>query len=487
MFKNILKYISLTLVLILPLASCQKTDIVYSNQISAESITKISEEILNTDYQFFKGNFVISEEQHWTSKYQDASHGEGHAILNSSEYLVYDPNSQKFYIIARSMSYDNNHKVTVNDMHGDYIQASDINAVGNLDEFYGNGFVINHNDIYLIDFSSNPVRIDASKMSIFTMPEINDKQWVEYHSTADNIRLGDAKVFPPYSYQNKNLSKVSLKQSIGDFKAYKNEENLTYEDTARVLNINGKFDYAYEKIDAKTALTEINKLYSFSNKTTFAELIGNSTSKLDNPWKNAMQQSVEFADRLNTYVSANTRLNNIFLGMKKLRSTGKYTDNEIADAIVNNTEINEILKTVQTYPNQNIDDLEKAVLKTSDQEFIKIFDLNKPILLENLESYSKNFQIIQDRLAILNMHLSKQQVLNPNELNSELNKLFMYNSDTTAQSKSSLFLEICFHNIYTFGNLNKPSSKDAQRYLNNIYQTINDEIAMNNFSISNPE
>lgn len=487
MFKNILKYISLTLVLILPLASCQKTDIVYSNQISAENITKISEEILNSNYEFFKGNFVISEEQRWTSKYQDASHGEGRAVFNSSEYLVYDPNSQKFYIIARSMTYDNNHKAIVNDMHGNYIQASDINAIGNLDEFYGNGFVINQNDIYTIDFSSNPVRIDASKMIIFTMPEVNDKQWVEYHSTADNVRLGDAKVFPPDSYQNKNLSKVTLNQSIGDFKAYENEEKLISEDTSRVLNVNGKFDYAYEKIDAKKALDEINRIYENSNKNIFSELIGDSSNRLDNNWKDVLQKSVEFADTLDASVSANKRIYKILTAIKSTHDNKTYTDEQIAYTVVTNPEINNILINIKPNPAQKINALEKAVITTSDQEFIKIFDLSKPILLETLESYSKNFQTTEDKLAILNLHLSKQKILTPEELDIELNQLFMYNLDPIVTINSSLFLEICFHNMYTFSNLNEPSSKDAQRYIKRMFQTIDDEIAMNNFSNSNPE
>ena len=480
MFKNILKYISSALVLILILTSCQKANMTASTQSEAEDIKKIAEEILKKDYQFFKGNAIISEEQKWTSKYQDGSHGEGNAVFSSADYLVYEPDSQKFYILARSMTYDSNHKVTVNDMNGNYIQTADIHAVGALDEFYGNGFVINQDGSYVINFASNPVRIDAAEMSIFTMPEVNNKQWVSYHSTADTVRLGDARVLPPDSAQNEKLAEMPQLDSISDSKTYGNKESRVYEATSRLWNVKGSFDYSYEKIDADKALTELNEIYKDSNKNTFAELIGDSTSNLDANWKDVINNSAEFADTLDASVSANNRLDTIFSGMKAAHATGNYTDEQIADTIVNSPEINEILKSTQTDPAQSLNSLEKAVLKTSDSEFIEIFNLSKALLLENLESYSKSFQAIQDKLAILNLHLSKQKALTPDQLNAELNSLFMNTKDPTVTMKSSLFLEICFHNMYTFANINEPSSEDAQRYLKNMFQSIHDEVAMSN-------
>ncbi|MGL5257572.1 MAG: hypothetical protein ACRC76_11065, partial [Proteocatella sp.] len=266
--------------------------------------------------------------------------------------------------------------------------------------------------------------------------------------------------------------------SISDSKTYGNRESRVYEATSRLWNVKGSFDYSYEKIDANKALDELSKIYKDSNKNTFAELIGDSTSNLDSNWKDVINSSAEFADTLDASVSANNRIDNIFSGIKLAHSTGNYTDEQIAYTIVNNTEINEILKSTQTDPAQSLNALEKAVLKTSDAEFIEIFNLSKALLLENLESYSKGFQAIQDKLAILNLHLSKQKALTSDELNAELNSLFMHTTDPMVTMKSSLFLEICFHNMYTFANIKEPSSEDAQRYLKNMFQSIHDEIAM---------
>jgi len=201
-------------------------------------------------YRFFKGNVLIDEEQSWKSKFEDASHGEGSAQLAVEELIAYDANTQKAYIVTRSLKYTSQHLVTVNDLHGTFIDKRPVDATGELTECYGLG--VDQDGTF--DLSGLPVRIDQVETRFYTIPATHNTQWVAYRSAGDTIRWSIERIGPPEFALDSQLQQIPMLDTIANTKTYGNRQSAMYEATNRLWNVKGTVDYSYDKIDSAQAL-----------------------------------------------------------------------------------------------------------------------------------------------------------------------------------------------------------------------------------------
>lgn len=233
---------------------------------SAEAPSDIEDadilQMLN-DYLFFIGDVMIDEEQKWQSKYQDASHGEGNAQLAVNELIAYDPETQKAYIIARTLKFESQHMVTVNDINGNFAGRSPIDASGELTECYGLG----QNQGGKLDFSGLPVRMDQIETTFYTHPATHNSQWVAFRSIADTVRWSVERIGPPDTALDPQLQQITLLDTIANTKTYGNLQSAMYEATRRLWQVKGTVDYSYSKISSVQALDYLKTKLNASKVT----------------------------------------------------------------------------------------------------------------------------------------------------------------------------------------------------------------------------
>lgn len=233
-------------------------------------------------YGFFIGDVLIDEEQKWQSKYQDASHGEGNAKLAVKELIAYDPATQKAYIIVRTLKYESQHMVTVNDIQGNFSGRSPISASGELIECYGLG---QYND-GVLDFTGLPIRMDQVETNFYTRPATHNSQWVAYRSIGDSVRWSIERIGPPEYAVDAQLHQLATIDTVTNTKTYGNRESAMYEATNRLWQVKGTVDYRYTKIDhlkaldyLKTQIRELELANSYVSPSGLASL-GSDYSKL---------------------------------------------------------------------------------------------------------------------------------------------------------------------------------------------------------------
>ena len=94
------------------------------NALSNDQLTEDERESfagqLLKEYVFYQGRVTVFENQKWKSTGPDGTSGVGDTTLSTDEILVYDRETQKTYIISRYMSCTGWHRITVNDMQGNY-------------------------------------------------------------------------------------------------------------------------------------------------------------------------------------------------------------------------------------------------------------------------------------------------------------------------------------------------------------------------------
>ncbi len=258
---------------------------------------------------FYQGRVTIFENQKWTSRGTDGSSGVGDSTVSTDEILVYDPETKKTYIVSRYMSAVGQHGVTVNDMHGNFLQYADIVHSGDLYEYYGTGLLwrkqledgIASESVlsrYTLNFGANPVRMDNERSVIYTYPLPRQVDWVTYVSIAGTDRRGGARIFPPEeNNKNPDIDLVPGLTNVSDSNPYNSGETWVYEATDRIWTPSGEFYYDYYKISYDDAMSEIDRLEREANAAkTFGEMAENQPP--------AWQETANLADGLNAIASA---------------------------------------------------------------------------------------------------------------------------------------------------------------------------------------
>ncbi len=279
-----------------------------SDQLTQEERESLAQQLLK-NYSFYQGRVTVVENQKWTSRGSDLSSGFGDTTLSTDEILVYDKETQKTYIISRYMSCTGWHRVTVNDMHGNYIQDCDIVHSGELYEYYGTGLlwkktldVASASDSvisrYTLNFAANPVRMDNSRSVIFTYPLPRQIDWVTYVSIAGTDRRGGIRMWPPEeNTKNTELDLVPTLTNISDSNTYNQNESWLYEATDRIWIPSGTFSYDYYQISYEDAMSEIERL---RQETAAAGSFGAMAADQPPAW----QETAALADELGATVSA---------------------------------------------------------------------------------------------------------------------------------------------------------------------------------------
>jgi hypothetical protein len=265
---------------------------------------------------FYQGRVTIYEDQKWTSRGTDGSSGYGDSTLSTDEILVYHPETQKTYIISRYMSCSGWHRITVNDMHGNFLQSADVVHSGDLYEYYGTGFIWQKNpentiasehliEKYTLNFAANPVRMNNDTGSFYTYPLPRQIDWVTFTSIAGTERRGGIRMFPPdESKKNTDVTTVPLVSAISDTNTYNSSETWVYEATDRIWTPSGRVSYDYYKISYSDAMSEIERLEAEASVSgSFSEIAQNQPP--------AWQEAAATADELGSIASTIDGLNDI--------------------------------------------------------------------------------------------------------------------------------------------------------------------------------
>jgi len=294
-----------------------------------------------SSYTFYKGYATIYETQKWTSYYDDKSHGEGDAIFNSEEILIYDESAGKLYILARTMDYESEHLVTVNDPNGNFLSFATVKGWGNLTEHYVMPYVFDGK----INLIFNPCRVYVKSNTIFTLPKVWKSEWVTYLSTAATTRMGDARVFLPDDLEDINLLRIPDINNFTNSKGYNKDEIYVYEATDRFFVPVGTFVYSYTKVDYEEiedelqlmmykCAADISKLYlnKHYNPATIAmhdltnEVAnGNYTGSILENGLESLDSSGDFKPDISETRAVGTMINQLQSSISKLQSEDGVT------------------------------------------------------------------------------------------------------------------------------------------------------------------
>ncbi len=379
-----------------------------NNDLDIEVVRSLDPEILK-DYVFYHGIATVMEDQYWKSKFDDGSHGEGDAVLTSEDYLVFDPVSRKLYIVARNLTYNSKHTVTVNDMNGNYINTANISATGELQEFYSWGFVFDNT----INFSALPIRIEAETSSVYTRPETRHPYWVAYTSTADTIKLGRDRVMPPDIAPSTVALNLPLLERIADEKKYGNKDLYSYEATNRLWNIKGAFDYQYQKITYEEMLEGVNAILE-------AESTDQSFSKRAEALPDVWQASAQLFDQLTALNDASASGYDYMLAIDSIESANKDRANLVIETLNQQNDITASRKLLNDLVGERADQSVQRNLKTF------VMDSGDPKLLESFGPYIETINTIFSRYSQLQKELENSfRSITTENLRAELDNLII--------------------------------------------------------------
>lgn len=392
--------------------------------------TEDIEHNLLKDYVFYKGKATVYENQSWKSKGTDGSSGIGDATLTSEEVLVYDQATDKCYIVGRCLNYNSGHTITVNDMHGKYLNTGNVSAKGELIEYYGNGILqksekdnteASINPQYTFNFNSNPIRMDNQKKLVFTIPPTKKSDWVIYVSTAETTRTGGPRVLPPEEINNDILNLVPEVSNISDSKSYNSNETYVYEATTRFWTPTGNFSYEYTKMTYDQIKEELDKLQEAAEHK---EIFKNMVKDYPSVWS----ETADLADSMDIIRNESQTITDI---IKTAIPTNYKENKNLGDSIYtisNDRRLKEALKKEleEIQMQQGIlSKLNDTVLKTSSQSNVgneqkklkQTFDALLPSLKDFFSEYKLRYDEIQKSISQIstidtkNNELSKEKAI----------------------------------------------------------------------------
>jgi hypothetical protein len=453
-----------------------------------QALLESAKEDLLKSYTFYTGVATVLEEQSWVSKYQDGTHGEGDATFISLDYLVYDPLTDQCYILARDLTYRSEHTVTVNDMQGAYISTGYVNAFGELSEYYGTGLITrkettdasaSQTPTYLLNFSANPVRIDAIANQILTLPPTLNMQWVAYTSTADTVRLGVERVLPPDGALNESIDLIPNLSNLSDTKTYGNRESRVYEATTRIWNVKGTFTYTYRQIGYEEA---INAIQQIRQEAIEEELYQALAQNLPEPW----QETARVADRLDNISDASARAGSILNELVSSGANANSSPKQAVEIMALNPDFQDAVKSIQ----QIIEDaradqgalrsLDGAIINasaennsgTQQQKIRESYSEVKLLLAEVFSEYETLYAQMQKNLNALKAFAPQGNTMDAQKIQSLLEDC-MIQSKKAAQLNQKV--QALFEDLYTIlSDLNALQTVNKET----AYQSLNDLYAL---------
>lgn len=428
----IFKFISIIIILSLPLGGCGKEDTGSDNPTLINQEEGTEEEIIEEasseelkdileDYTYYHGIATVYEDQYWKSKYQDESHGEGNGVLTSEDYLVYDSESKKLYIIARNLTYNSQHEVTVNDLNGNYLKTANIFATGETKEYYFMG--IKYKD--KVSFEGLPVRMDGNNLEIYTRIETLDDKWVEYHSTADTVRYGRDRVMPPNVSTNAYAGLLPTIDELKDEKSYGNKDVFIYEATTRFWNLKGTFDYNYRKISLEEMMEGVLAIRD-------TQLNNESFSKRAELLPEVWQETASIGDGLSGINIASAGLSSIFNTLDDIKTSSDGDRRDLVEASRGQEEVLILKDKIKDVLKEQGDQsatrkLEGFVLETDEESLIQsypIFYETVEVIYSRIGDYVSEFERAYNEISEANVTDKLEEIaLSLRKLTDENNRM----------------------------------------------------------------
>jgi hypothetical protein len=378
-----------------------------SETTSEASLAKALDPELLKEYVFYHGIATVMEDQKWTSKFQDGSHGEGDAVLTSEDYLLFEPLTGNLYIVARNLTYTSKHTIIVNDINGDYQDTANVSATGELQEYYSWGFLANDS----LDFSPLPLRAEGLTSTIYTRPPTVNNTWVAYTSTSDTVRLAGDRVMPPDTASSLTLLNLPLLERFSDEKSYGNREARVYEATTRLWNLIGSFDYDYQKITFDEMLNGVNSIVdAMESDQTFSK----RAEVLPDVW----QAAAQISDQLRMLNEASATMNTYMTAIDSIENSQPDKARAIIDTIDQQGDL--------TKNRVILDDLANASADQSSQRKLEgfVMDSGDSQLIESFGPYLETIDSFFSRYAQLQKTLEESfQSINAENFSTELDML----------------------------------------------------------------
>ncbi|HSW57652.1 MAG TPA: hypothetical protein VLH15_04575 [Dehalococcoidales bacterium] len=328
-----------------------------TNLTAAPSVAPVEEQMSETrrdeltqqllkNYLFYKGRITILENQDWESRYQDGSSGSGDSTLSTDEILIYDPETERSYIVVRYMTCVGGHRIKVHAPNGEFLDYRDLTHSGDLYEYYGTGLLwkkepnpssTDSSGQYTLSFAANPVRIDNLHNLVYTYPIPRQIDWVWYANTAGTDRRGGARIFTPEEYSKDiTLNQVPQLESINASNTYGAKESKVFLATERLWKVSGTLSYNYQRLTYAEAMVEIEKLQKeVEDANDFKHLAKNHPP--------AWQETGALASQMDTLIEASQAASGIADKILLGDPSNPLEVRNAADTLVNNKHYQDVL------------------------------------------------------------------------------------------------------------------------------------------------